>query len=455
MNHIYLCGNLGPRVGMGHYYRLLAFAKLCGDSYQYSMVLPHAHGVDCPLPVLEADGLDDLIQQIQDPAASAVVVDTYEANSQWFDTLRKSGIRSLHIDDLAHDIGADFVLNHAPGIEPGAYEHPNCYIGSEYALLRPEFLRPESTLPRMDGLVCIGGADPDDLSYRLVVQLRAINRPELIHVVLGNMYQGSLLHNRLPGVQLHRNLNATEMANLMDRVAYAIAPASTTALELCSRRTPLLGGYFVDNQKYIHHGLVAEGAMTDLGHLGKVSETHLANALNSNNKEEQRSAQQRVIDHQSQRRVQSVVERMFDHFPIFRLARENDWKILMDWRNDPTTRLNSFDTSEIDETTHRAWYSGSLKNPDRHIYIFELHEQPAGMVRVDFENGLATLSWNVAPSMRGKGMGKRMVAEIYDLLRGRVRAEIKPENIASRKIAEYCGMRQMEISENVIIYGKP
>ena len=43
----------------------------------------------------------------------------------------------------------------------------------------------------------------------------------------------------------------------------------------------------------------------------------------------------------------------------------DDWKILLDWRNDPTTRENSFETGDISEQTHKLWFNDSLLNPYR------------------------------------------------------------------------------------------
>jgi hypothetical protein len=61
----------------------------------------------------------------------------------------------------------------------------------------------------------------------------------------------------------------------------------------------------------------------------------------------------------------------------------DDWKILLDWRNDPITRENSFETGEVSEQTHKLWFNDSLLNPYREIYILEDNSTPVGSIRSD------------------------------------------------------------------------
>jgi RimJ/RimL family protein N-acetyltransferase len=51
------------------------------------------------------------------------------------------------------------------------------------------------------------------------------------------------------------------------------------------------------------------------------------------------------------------------------------------------------------------------------------------------------LSWTVAPSARGRGLGISMVQLLLAEVSGPVRAEVKPGNPASVRIAEAAGMR--------------
>jgi RimJ/RimL family protein N-acetyltransferase len=118
-----------------------------------------------------------------------------------------------------------------------------------------------------------------------------------------------------------------------------------------------------------------------------------------------------------------------------RKATFDDWKILLDWRNDPTTRENSFKTEEIPEQTHKLWFNDSLLNPNREIYILETNSTPVGTLRSDcYLSNEYALSWNIAPNYRGKGYGVKILELFLKGKTGKFIAEIKPENIASIKM---------------------
>jgi RimJ/RimL family protein N-acetyltransferase len=128
-----------------------------------------------------------------------------------------------------------------------------------------------------------------------------------------------------------------------------------------------------------------------------------------------------------------------------RKATFNDWKILLDWRNDSLTRKNSFNQDEVSERTHKLWFNDSLLNPYMEIYILEDDIIPVGSIR---SNNILTnqyiLSWSIAPDQRGKGYGTKIL-EIY--LQGRTGsfiAEIKHENVASIKMVQKNRFNQLD-----------
>jgi len=127
-----------------------------------------------------------------------------------------------------------------------------------------------------------------------------------------------------------------------------------------------------------------------------------------------------------------------------RKATYEDWKILLDWRNDPITRKNSFDQNKILEQTHKLWFNDSLLNPYREIYILEDNLTPVGSIRLD--NILLneyTLSWSIAPNQRGKGYGNKILELLLQNKTGKFIAEIKPENVASIKMVLKNGFKKI------------
>jgi RimJ/RimL family protein N-acetyltransferase len=123
----------------------------------------------------------------------------------------------------------------------------------------------------------------------------------------------------------------------------------------------------------------------------------------------------------------------------------DDWKILLDWRNDSTTRENSFDQEEISEQTHKSWFTNSLSNKQRSIYILEDNSTPVGSIRSDdMLNGKYLLSWSIAPNQRGNGYGTKILELFLKDKTGNFIAEIKPENIASIKMVQKNGFNQLD-----------
>jgi RimJ/RimL family protein N-acetyltransferase len=136
-----------------------------------------------------------------------------------------------------------------------------------------------------------------------------------------------------------------------------------------------------------------------------------------------------------------------------RPATLEDAKILFEWRNDPQVRAASHSQEEISFGSHLTWLEDCLKNPDRKLYIAEEDGVSIGTVRADWDNDAYTLSWTVEPGSRGKGVGKHMVSLLVERLTEPLRAEVKVENLASKKIAQEVGM-QLDYIKNGVMYFK-
>ena len=139
---------------------------------------------------------------------------------------------------------------------------------------------------------------------------------------------------------------------------------------------------------------------------------------------------------------------------ILRPATLADAEMLLAWRNDPQTRSASHNEDEIPLTAHLVWLNQLLANPERRLLIAELDGAPVGSVRADRDGGGVTeLSWTVAPTARGKGLGREMVIAALADIDGPVRAEVKVGNVASMRIAEAAGLVLVREERGVLHYG--
>lgn len=132
---------------------------------------------------------------------------------------------------------------------------------------------------------------------------------------------------------------------------------------------------------------------------------------------------------------------------MIRPAEFSDWKILLDWRNDPDTRLNSVSSVEIIEESHKYWLKHTLESDIRKLFIYEA-DKPVGTIRldiVDWETKI--LSWTVAPEARGAGVGTAMLKSFLEKYPDSYFAEILPENKASMAIAKKVGFKVIKPEE--------
>lgn len=136
-----------------------------------------------------------------------------------------------------------------------------------------------------------------------------------------------------------------------------------------------------------------------------------------------------------------------------RLAVSDDADLLLAWRNDPVTRQSSHSTSAVGADEHAAWFRRALENPKRQIFMVMEGDDAVAMVRADQEDKAYELSWSVAPSQRGRGLGKRAVGLLAERLDGPLRAEVKEGNVASQRIAESVGMGLTRRKDGVLYYG--
>jgi len=139
-------------------------------------------------------------------------------------------------------------------------------------------------------------------------------------------------------------------------------------------------------------------------------------------------------------------------------ANGEDCEALYIWRNHPSARQFSLGIEEISRENHDKWFEESLRNSERKIYIAEDKGKKVGQVRFDREGeNIARVSVTVNPDFYGKGHGttiiregsKKYFAEVHVDI---IRAEIKPENIASVKAFEKAGYKKSEEKDGLLEY---
>jgi len=125
-------------------------------------------------------------------------------------------------------------------------------------------------------------------------------------------------------------------------------------------------------------------------------------------------------------------------------ATEKDSKELWEWRNDIVTRQNSINEEEVSWGAHSKWFSNSLVNSDRTIFIAsnKRKNEKFGMVRFDVSESKSTaeVSINLNPLWRGKRKSsivlRNAIREFSKNITCVLTAEIKPNNKPSIRCFE-------------------
>ena len=223
-------------IGFGHLMRAIALAEILKEKYSCHFLLRK----DSFSAIVPSYFNCDLIPECNDPKSEInwirenytakkhiIVLDGYDFDEKYQVDLKNAGYSMVYIDDFASfKQVADVVINHAIGIDELAYkkrEYTKLFLGSKYTLLRKSFLDARFIqLPKREEMdtvfVCIGGADPEDISLKVVQSLLRFENITEINLVLGGGYkheESLLFYEKYTTVKVHRNLNELEMIATM------------------------------------------------------------------------------------------------------------------------------------------------------------------------------------------------------------------------------------------------
>jgi UDP-2,4-diacetamido-2,4,6-trideoxy-beta-L-altropyranose hydrolase len=283
------------RTGSGHIMRCLALAQACQDAggetrfataeiasaleWRVGTITGHA-----PLRVSGAAGSDmdasETIALAKASEAAWVVLDGYCFGGDFQTAIKSARRQVLAVDDYGHaeHYSADLVLNQNLHATDALYQNRERFtellLGTRFALLRREFQSWRKWNRNCNGngrnvLVTLGGADPDNVTTRVVRELRSAGLRHLrIEVVLGgaNLHRQSILDEAAKAEgSIHVQESVTDMGPLMAWADVAISAAGSTCWELAFMGLPAILISLAENQIPIGSSLDKAGAATYIG----------------------------------------------------------------------------------------------------------------------------------------------------------------------------------------------
>lgn len=474
--HLVIRADASSRMGIGHVMRCLALAQVWQDQVGSvtfaSADLPTSvadrllsEGFELERIAAVAGSPDDAKQLLELASirqATAIVIDGYQFSESFHDQVCRFVGTTATIDDDGRlgRYAVDVVVNQNLGARESIYanraSHTKLLLGTQYALLRREFLKfPPQAKPLPSSnrriLVTLGGADPDNVTLKVLEGIEAsVKLSFQTRVLIGGANPHFDLLNRrfggTEGVELLRDI--ADMAAQYDWADIVFAAGGSSNWEMCYFGLPRIVVVLADNQRPIAGALEAAGVAVNLGDARGLQPNDVSDALRHLVADESvfaiaQQAATDLVDGDGARRVVDRIAGMRQW--SMREASFDDWQFLLNLRNDPVTRAASRQTEEIDAQNHRDWLKRVLADSNRQIYIAESAASPVGMVRIDIGADECEISWAVAAEFRGRGIGSKMVLEAANLTKLPIRAVVRATNVASKKIALGAGF---SISEN-------
>lgn len=451
--------------GLGHLYRLFGLVEIIKDTYDF-VFLTNETSTDSVIPELYNKQLIPKNIKIEEepkwlvanfpPEEYIVVADGYQFAHSYQKDLKLKGYLLIYIDDLAKEhMFADEVINHSFYARESHYQKEaftNLHLGSKYALLRPLFLKQAEQYRLIKTInnvfVCFGGADPFNLSFKAVQALLKISSIKEINVVLGGAYRHldifdleKIYPNR---IKIFRNLSEEQLLKGMLNCDFAIAPASTILYELCCTKIPILGGYYVENQKLFYEGLIGKNIIFEGGDFSKyyVSdfEDKIKMVLESSKIGEYLKKQQKLFDGNIRNRLKGIINQLNISL---RKCSENDIMRVFKWSNDETVRKNSFNSERILFEDHKSWFLNKITDKNTLFLIALVNSVPAGVIRYEKLESHAIVGLLVSKEFRGQNLAGKFLIESAKLYfknaTSPILAYIKKENIVSIRTFEKAG----------------
>jgi UDP-2,4-diacetamido-2,4,6-trideoxy-beta-L-altropyranose hydrolase len=145
-----------------------------------------------------------------------------------------------------------------------------------------------------------------------------------------------------------------------------------------------------------------------------------------------------------------------------RVAVQEDCHDIFKWRNDKHSVKMFRNPEPVAIEEHERWFNKILlKHTNKYLFIcLNQKNEKIGVVRFDIKNNDAEISINIAPEMRGKGLGTDCLTEtiIYSKKYlpnvALLIAKIKNINKASQKVFLSAGFNLIDEVDDYLIYSR-
>lgn len=387
-----------------------------------------------------------------------VVLDHYRLDGSWLEAAAPDA-RRLVIDDLANRPQlCDILVDQTFGRRASDYsalvpQACRLLIGADYALLRPEFAqaRPAALHRRRDAakverlLISLGSTDIGGITREALESVVAAGVECRIDVVLGaaapSLAAVQALASGNSRISLH--VDSSDMAALTAAADLAVGAPGTSSWERCCLGLPSVTLVIAENQRLVSRMLAEAGTVAPVESAAGIGAAVARLVADQRARAKMSAAAAAITTGSGAGLVADAMLRQDsagERSPLaLRPGGEADSETLWLWRNDPVVRAMSKNGDAIPWSDHQRWFSAMLEAGRSRLFMADIEDAPAAMVRFDREEAEAVVSINVSSHMRGRGVGRPALIAACEAYRAespgtRLVADIRGGNEASVRV---------------------
>mgnify|MGYP000195970143 CR=1 FL=1 len=474
MRVLFRC-DISESIGMGHFSRCLVLSEELAKHNLYSSF--HIKNIDrLPIPKIRNDFIDvhevfiPLVNrdvesewpdevQVEDAISleskvlnsDLIVVDHYGLSSRFIEMVKhtKPTIKTLFITDfICSDMALDFLLNSSRLCKISDFESYSNFVGkyllgNDYALVNSKFLdiRGESQVKHAKGyfrgnlLICFGGVDNRSLTLRFLEDRLATLFNEVRILMSSSSTDITEIRgfcSRFENVTLivddfemqDQMLWADVMLGSPGGMSWERAVMSLPSVLVVSAKNQL------DNARYFS-GI---GASYILDNTNRLMEDFIKFVfkLSGNGYSGMVSSNFSICDGLGSQRIVMQILAAFYPPKLSKISSDDSYQIWK-WQNEPEARKYSYNSNPPTIEEHNKWFENLSVFELDNFFMVEIKGAKCGFVRLSNDGSDRFLvSILIGGSSQKIGLATRVLKEIVRRYKGRLKAEIKITNEASK-----------------------
>ena len=394
-----------------------------------------------------------------------LIVDNYEINYNWEKTISKYCKILLIHDFLERKSYCDYFLNYhflKANFFVKKKLKKNCkfLIGNQYAIIKKKIFI-KKRIERKSIFIYLGSVDSSEITESSLNELIKNKYKEQINVVLGNQNQNKKKilkkFNKYKNIKFFKP-NKKNLYNYTSKSNLIISGAGISMYENIINNSNMI----VFNKNKIHKSITLNlkkisnvKFANNKDELKKLIKKEIDNKINKNYLKNKRSVLP-IVDSHGVTRITNIINGLKNNSFYLRKAKLKDIFFLYFLKNDSINRKSAFNQNYVTLTNHIKWFKTKSSQKNFLIFIFKNKENYIGQVSFKFLNiNTCKIDYAISNEFRGNGYSKIMLQKAFGHINKKtVIAEVKNNNIASKKIFNFLKFHLVNKNKNRLLFRK-